>query len=129
MLVGLICHFHKSRFCSVQPDENTNYWSPFGYLVRSAHNAIHLQESTYHLETMKFQSTLLLLIPSFAKGYETISKSLSFPPPTPLNNTSRGYCSAEEDSNQCTLDDGAVVLSSSGMESREPPKSFQADYS
>ena len=82
---------------------------------------------------MKLHTTLVLLMSSFTKGYETISKSLSFPPPTPLNNTSsREYCSTEEDNDQCSLDDGALVLSSLekiAMESSEHIKSSKADYS
>jgi hypothetical protein len=73
----------------------------------------------------------LAIISPLTNGYETIFKSLTFPPPTPLYNASRGYCTAEE-RDQCSLDD--VVLSSpsdkvQAVEASEPPEPPKIDYS
>jgi hypothetical protein len=80
---------------------------------------------------MKLTILLPLSISPVTNGYETVYKALTFPPPTPMNNASRGYCSAEE-SGQCTLDD--VVISTpidkvQAVEASEPPKSPKIDYS
>lgn len=80
---------------------------------------------------MKLSTILPLAIPSFVNGYETISKSYTFPPPTPIHNTSRGVCSKEED-DQCSLDDGILLSPSDkvqAVKASQPPKSPKIDYS
>lgn len=78
---------------------------------------------------MKLHAILPLIVtPTYTDGYETISKSLAFPPPTPLYNASRGYCITEED-NQCPLDEGVLLSPSDKIQTMKADEPQKVDYS